>query len=203
MDEITRNRYPRNNWKQDLRVSQHHFAEHEGFGEGVTSVCVAVERYVMHCALAVRKLLDQQALTEEVRTRNWRCRSYPCTRQPEKRWWFEGIVDMENLHHFVRYYDIEQPRPSSLTLQRLANYLLHSFVFAVQPPGPESAWSEARFYFNSDHNYRDHVYEMRVAEFEAVIDEILCDEAVWMSSDSRSGRVIQHNATWRRQLYCD
>jgi hypothetical protein len=196
MDELTRNRYPAVDWKQDLRVSRRHFKEHEGFGEGIASACNAVERYVMQSALAFRKLLDQRLLTEEVITADWRVRTYPCNRRPEPHWYFEGMIDMENLHHFVRYYDVERPRGGTLRLQRLANLLIHSFVFAVWPSDGGS-YDEARFFFNSDHSKDALVYEMTAAEFKAVVDEVLYDEVVYMERVGTDGDFRQHNHAWR------
>ena len=196
MDELARNRYPAVDWKQDLRVSRRHFEEHEGFGEGIASACNAVERYVMQSALAFRKLLDQRLLTEEVITADWRARTYPCIRHPEPHWYFEGMIDMENLHHFVRYYDVERPRGGSLRLQRLANLLIHSFVFAVWP-AEGGSYDEARFFFNSDHSKDDLVYEMTAAEFKTVVDAVLCDEVVYMERVGTSGDFRQHSHAWR------
>jgi hypothetical protein len=196
MDELTRNRYPAVDWKQDLRVSRHHFEEHERFGEGVASVCNAVERYVMQSARAFRKLLDQRVLTEEVITADWKVHVYPCTHCPEPHWYFEGMIDMENLHHFVRYYDVETPRGGSLRLQRLANLLIHSFVFAVWPVEGGS-YDEARFFFNSDRTKDDVVYEMTVADFKEIADEVLYDKVVAMERVGSNGDFRQHNATWR------
>lgn len=197
MDELARNRYPAVDWKRDLHVSRRHFEEHEGFGEGVASACNAVERYVMQSALAFRKLLDQRVLTEEVITADWRVRTYPCTKHPEPHWYFEGMIDMENLHHFVRYYDVEQPRRGSLRLQRLANLLIHSFVFAVWPSDEEDdTYDDARFFFNSDHSKDDLVYEMTVAEFKAVADQVLFDEVAYMERVGTNGDFRQHNRAW-------
>ena len=198
MDEIAANRYPALDWKQDLRVSQRLFSEHEGFGEGTASVCIAVERYLMHGALAFRKLLVQRVLTDEVIYADRPVLAYPCTKPPDKRWWFEGTVDMENLHHFVRHYDLERPRGESLRLQRLADLLIHSFVFAVWPKDGGS-YEEARFFFNSDRNNDKVVYEMQVADFKAIVEEILYDDVVYVSIDKSTGEFHQHNWTWRQR----
>lgn len=199
MDELARNRYPAVNWKQDLRVSRGSFEKHESFGEGIGSVCNAVERYVMQSALAFRKLLDQRVLTEEVITTDWQVRSYPCIRHPEPHWFFEGMIDMENLHHFVRYYDVERRQGGSLRLQRLANLLIHSFVFVVWPADGGS-YDEARFFFNSDHSRNDLVYEMTVSEFKAVVDEVLYDEVVYMERVGTNGDFRQHNQAWAEAM---
>lgn len=198
MDEIAANRYPALDWKRDLRVSQRHFAEHERFGEGTTSVCIAVERYLMHSSLAFRKLLVQRVLTDEVIYADRSVVSYPCTRRPEERWQFEGTVDMENLHHFVRHYDLERPRRESLRLQRLADVLIHSFVFAVWPKEGGS-YEEARVFFNSDRNKDKVVYEIRVSDFREIVEEILYDEVVYMSRDASTGEFHQHNWEWKQR----
>jgi hypothetical protein len=198
MDEIAANRYPALDWKQDLRVSQRLFAEHEGFGEGTASVCIAVERYLMRSALAFRKLLVQRVLTDEVINADWRVLTYPCTKAPDERWWFEGTVDMENLHHFVRHYDLGRPRKESLRLQRLADFLIHSFVFAVWPKDGGS-YEQARFFFNSDRNRGKLVYEMQVTDFKAIVEEVLDDEVVYVSIDKSTGEFHQHNLAWKHR----
>lgn len=201
MDELARNRYPAVDWKQDLRVSQHEFAEHERYGEGVASVCNAVERYVMRSALAFRKLLDRIVLTDEVKQIDWNLRAYPCMKPPETRYSFDGTIDLENLHHFVRHYDIDRPTKRTLRLQRLADLLIHNFVFAVWPPSPGEPYDAARFFFNSDRNKAEVVYEMTVTEFKQIVAEVLYDEVVYISQDRATGEIHQHNAAWRSRLY--
>jgi len=201
MDELARNRYPGVDWKQDLRVSQHELAEHEKFGEGVASVCNAVERYVMRSALAFRKLLDRVVLTDEVKQIDWNLRAYPCTKPPETRYSFDGTIDLENLHHFVRHYDTDRLTKRTLRLQRLANLLIHNFVFVVWPPDPGKPYDAARFFFNSDFNKDEVVYEMTVTEFKQIVEEVLYDEVVYISQDRETGEIHQHNAAWRSRLY--
>lgn len=198
MDEIAANRYPALSWKRDLRNSQGRFVEHERFGEGTASVCVAVERYLMHSALAFRKLLVQRVLTDEVIYRDRPVLSYPCTKRPEEQWQFEGTVDMENLHHFVRYYDLEQPRKESIRLERLANLLIHSFVFAVWPEEGGN-YEDARAFFNSDRSKHNVVYEMRVADFKAIVEDVLYDEVVYTSVDRSTGEFHKHNWEWKQR----
>jgi hypothetical protein len=193
MDELARNRYPSVDWKQDLRYYRHRFAEDEHLGEGIASVCRTVERYVMHSALAVRKLLDQRVLTEEVIEREWHLRDYPCTKDPEDHWYFEGMIDLENLHHFVRFYNTEARGSGTLRLERLANILIHAFVFAVWP-AEEGDYSGARFFFNSDHYKNRLVFELTIAEFEDMVDSVLEDRVAYM--ERVDGDFRQHNAAW-------
>lgn len=104
---------------------------------------------------------------------------------------------MENLHHFVRYYDVEKPgRRGSLRLQRLANLLIHSFAFAVWPVEGGS-YDDARFFFNSDRSKDDLVYEMTVPDFKEVVGVVLYDEVVAMERVGSNGDFRQHNGIWR------
>lgn len=198
MDEIAANRYPALNWKGDLRSSQHRFTEHEGFGEGTASVCIAVERYLMHSALALRKLLVQRVLTDEVVYRERPVLSYACTKPPQEQWQFEGTVDMENLHHFVRHYDLDHPRETGLHLKRVTDLLIHSFVFAVWPEEGGS-YEDARVFFNSDHVKNELVYEMRVVDFQAIVEDVLNDETVYTSVDRATGKFHKHNWEWKQR----
>lgn len=198
VDEIAANRYPALNWKQDLRYAQHRFTEHEGFGEGTASVCIAVERYIMHSALGLRKLLVQRVLTEEVINRDRPVLSYPCTRPPQEQWQFEGTVDMENLHHFVRHYDLDRPREEGLRLQRIANLLIHSFVFAVWPEDGGD-YEDARVFFNSDYVKNQLVYEMRVLDFKTIVEDVLNDETVYTTVDRATGKFHKHNWEWKQR----
>jgi hypothetical protein len=111
---------------------------------------------------------------------------------------FEGTVDMENHHHFVRHYDLERPRKESLSLERLANLLIHSFVFAVFP-GDRGRYQDAHFFFNSDRNKDKVVHEMQVSDFKAIIAEVLGDEVVHVSIDKSTGKFHQHNRVWKQQ----
>jgi hypothetical protein len=198
VDEITRNRYPAVDWKADLRVTRREFTEYERFSQGTSSVCNAVERYLIHSAVAIRKLLVQRKLTDEVTEADRPVLSYPCTKRPEKRWWFEGIVDLENHHHFVRHYDMERPRKESLRLKRLADLLIHSFVFAVWP-ADGGTFEDARVFFNSDQNQDRVVYEIQVAAFSAIVEEVVDDEIVWRSYDQTTDEFEQHNWLWKRE----
>jgi hypothetical protein len=109
----------------------------------------------------------QRKLTDEVIHADRAVLSYPCTKRPDKRWWFEGTVDLENHHHFVRHYDLQRPRRESLRLKRLADLLIHSFVFVVWPE-EGGTFEDARVFFNSDRNQVRVVYEMQVAAFSAI-----------------------------------
>lgn len=198
MDEIAANRYPALDWKFALRHAERDFTESESWGEGLPSLCRSVERYLMHSALAFRKLLVQRVLTDEVIHADRHVLSYPCTKPPDERWWFEGTVDMENHHHFVRHYDLERSRKESLSLERLANLLIHSFVFAVFPRDG-GRYQDAHFFFNSDRNKDSVVHEMQVSDFKAIVEEVLNDEVVHVSIDKSTGEFHQHNWVWKRQ----
>jgi hypothetical protein len=199
MDEITANRYPALDWRFELRHAERDFAESESWGEGLPSLCRSVERYVSHCALAFRKLIVQQALTDEVLFANRPVLSYACTRAPGTRWFFEGTVDLENHHHFVRHYDLGRPRRESLHLKRLSDYLIHSFVFAVSEGEREGAgYEDARFFFNSDRNKDKVVYGMTISDFRSIVDDVLNDEAVHITTDD-DGVIHQHNWEWKQR----
>jgi hypothetical protein len=155
-----------------------------------------VERYATHCALGFRKLIVQQVLTDEVLFADRAVLSYRCTGAPGARWFFEGTVDMENHHHFVRHYDLERPRRESLDLERPANFLIHSFVFAVfEGEGEAAGHADARFFFNSDRNKDKVVYEMTASNFKAIVADVLDDETVYVDTDMR-GVVHRHDWEW-------
>ena len=197
MDEIAANRYPALDWRFALRHAERDFAESESWGEGLSSLCKSVERYVTHCALAFRKLIVQQVLTDEVLLADRPVLSYPCTEPPGKRWFFEGTVDMENHHHFVRHYDLKRPRRESLHLKLLANFLIHSFVFAVFE-GEGGSYEDARFFFNSDRNKDKVVYEVTISDFRLIVADVLNDEAVYITTDD-DGVIHQHNRAWKQR----
>jgi len=199
VDEIAANRYPALDWRFELRHAERDFAQSESWGEGLSSLCKSVERYVSHCALAFRKLIVQQALTDEVLFSDRPVLSYPCTTAPGTRWFFEGTVDMENHHHFVRHYDLARPRRESLHLKRLSDYLIHSFVFAVfAGEGTDATYQDARFFFNSDRRKDKVVYEMAISDFKAIVEEVLYDEAVYVETDA-NGAIHQHNWEWKQR----
>jgi hypothetical protein len=197
VDEIAANRYPALDWRFALRHAERDFAESESWGEGLPSLCKSVERYVTHCALAFRKLIVQRVLTDEVLFANRPVLSYPCTKPPGERWFFEGTVDMENHHHFVRHYDLDRPRRESLQLQRLSDFLIHSFVFVVFA-GDGGRYEDARFFFNSDRNKDRVVYEMTIGTFKSIVAEVLSDEVVYFETDE-NGESHQHNWVWNRE----
>lgn len=194
-DPIEENRYRGVDWKQDLRFCRTELNEHLDV-DG--SVLVAVERLAMRSALAFRKLLDHQVLTDEIRNAQWPVRTHPCTKTPDPMFWFDGTVDLVNYHHFERHYDLNDPRATDISLRWLSNCLLHSLVFVVWPRPDDKVPDDTRFFFNSD-DYNEVVWEMTVGELLAVVDEVLYDEVVWVSHDKTKGIQEQHNAAWRAQ----
>jgi hypothetical protein len=196
-DELDRSRYRGVNWKQDLHFSRSELKTHLAIGEGEDSVCIAVERFVMHSALAIRKLLDRRLLSDEVLNGTWPVRRYPCVKQPDPRFWFDGTVDLVNYHHIARHYELDGPGASRLGLKMLADQLVHSFVFVVWPRPEDLVPNDIRFFFNSDKSKSDSLYEMHVGEFQRVIDTIVTDEVVWVDINRATGRFRQHNAAWR------
>jgi hypothetical protein len=84
-----------------------------------------------------------------------------------------------------------------LSLQDLTNYLIHSVVFVVWPEPGDDVPNDTRFYFNSDKNKNEAVWEMSVGEFQAVVDAVLSDEVVWVSGNKATGHFRQHNSAWR------
>lgn len=152
----------------------------------------------MHSALALRKLLVQRVLTDEVIYRERPVLSYSCTKPPQEQWQFEGTVDMKNLHHFVRHYDLDHPREERLQLKRVADLLIHSFVFAVWPEEAGS-YEDARVFFNSDYVKNELAYEMRVVDFQAIVEDVLNDETVYTSVDRATGEFHKHNWEWKQR----
>jgi hypothetical protein len=195
MDEITRHRYPALAWKSELRYCRFQLEGYERLSQGTAAVCGDVERYVMHGALAFRKLLDRRALSEEVIEGLWPVDRYPCTRIPESRRLFEGTIDLENLHHFVRYYDMDAPSPGAISLQRLANALVHSLVFAVWP-AEEGGYDAARFFFTSDYDKAKFVHGMAVSDFHQIVEAVSYDEVVYFERVGRDGAFRQHDRRW-------
>jgi hypothetical protein len=57
--------------------------------------------------------------------------------------------------------------------------------------------SDTRFFFNSDETKKEAIWEMSVAEFQAVIDAVLSDDVVWREANKATGRFRQHNSAWR------
>jgi hypothetical protein len=194
-DRIKENRYRGVDWKQDLRFCRTELETHLSI-DG--SVLIAVERFAMRAALAFRKLLDHQILTDEVRDARWPVRTYPCTKPPDPMFWFDGTVDLVNYHHFQRHYDIEQPTATGITLRHLSDRLLHSLVFVVWPRPEDRVPDDTRFFFNSDLRQQV-VWEMTVGELLVVVDEVLYDEVVWVNHDKGKRVQEQHNAAWRAE----
>jgi hypothetical protein len=196
-DDLDKHRYRGVSWKQDLRLSRYELEEHLRVGEGTPSICIAVERFVMRSALAVRKMLDCRELSDEARDRRWPARHCPCFQRPDPRFWFDGTIDLVNYHHIARHYRLEEPEPTHLPLKDLADYLIHSFVFVVWPRPEDDVPGDTRLYFNSDMTKNSGVWEMTVGEFQAGIDVILGDEVVWVDINKATGRFRQHNHAWR------
>jgi len=137
---------------------------------------IAANRYP---AITIRKLLVQRVLSDEVIDADRPVLSYPCTRRPRERWYFENTVDMEKL-------------------KRLADFLIHSFVFVVRPQ-ESGTFEDARVFFNSDRNQDKCVYGIRAAEFTAIVEEVIDDEIAYRITDPSTGRHHQHDWAWVRQ----
>lgn len=104
----------------------------------------------------------------------------PLRSTPDPRSWFDGTIDLVNYHHIARHYQLDTPEPTKLSLQDLANRLIHSFVF----------------FFNSDQT-KEAIWEMSVAEFQAVIDAVLNDDVAWVDYNKATGRFRPHTSAWR------
>jgi hypothetical protein len=162
------------------------------------SVLVAVERFVMRAALAFRKLLDHQILSNEVRDARWPARQFPCTAPPDPRLWFDGTVELVNYHHFVRHYDLDHPTQDRMELKELSDRLLHSLVFVVWPRPEDTVPDDTRFFFNSDWKQRV-VWEMTIGELLNVAEAVLYDDVAWVNHDkyqNNPDRQEQHNSAW-------
>jgi hypothetical protein len=196
-DELEEHRYRGVDWKQDLRFSRGELDSHLAVGEGDRSLCIAVERFVMRSALALRKLLDRRVLSDEVLNSSWPLRRCECVTRPDPRFWFDGTVDLVNYHHVARYYAIDRPESEEISLKHLSNQLLHSFAFVVWLRPGDVVPADTRFFFNSDDSKSKWLYEMTVGEFECVVDAVVTDAVVWVDINKESGRFRQHNAAWR------
>jgi hypothetical protein len=176
-------------WKEDLshevrrirRVLQH--AE----VEGVMSQPAHVERFVLVTAFEMRKLTEAHALTEDVRTPQHRVVEYPCTLPPPHRTWFRVSQDGETWRQPVeQHYDLDAPKRSQLTFERLCDLLIHHFAFELrQRPGT----GELEMLFTSDKTSAQ-LYGMTLDSYIAVVEGVQYDHIGWVDMDRAAGRVI-------------
>jgi len=83
-------------------------------------VAFKFERDVMVSAYALRKLLEARKLTDTTVSTRLRVEAFPL---------LDHIPDLMNWHRLEGFYDFRHVQSEDLTLVRLCNQLIHSFIF--------------------------------------------------------------------------
>lgn len=80
-----------------------------------------LEQKIFISAYAIRKLIESQKLSSSFSDRSEQCRK------------FEAVSDQittQNHHKLDELYDLGDPIPATVSVKRLINMIIHSFVFA-------------------------------------------------------------------------
>jgi hypothetical protein len=88
------------------------------------------------------------------------------------------------------HYGLDAPSAAELPFDKLCNYLIHHFAFALRTTGSGTV----EMLFNSDYTKDECLFAMPLDRFKAVIEEVAYDEVRWVDKNGAEGRVTQRRS---------
>ncbi|MCS3702589.1 hypothetical protein [Salinibacter ruber] len=149
-------------WKEDLLETADYLESWLERTDWSEEQLVDFEKAVFMSAYSVRKLSDSYKLSEETKSDTIQAIKYPC--QAER-------VNLMNSWEYWDLYDLENGTPISLSIRKLCNQLIHSFVFLAESEGPEDEILST-ILFNSDYTKEDLLYRVKIADYVGVLKEV-------------------------------
>jgi hypothetical protein len=144
-----------------------------------------LERGVFLSAFILRKLMENRKLTDALRDRSMRCKSFRAFRPLSDRVSrFFGIFDPN------KEYDLANPIEVTLSSFDLMSQIMHSYVFIPLIDEETEAWTS--FLVNSYRNRDDHLLEVNTDEFERLLSDAIRDDVteIQVTKHPESGNVI-------------
>lgn len=170
-------------WKNEL-------AEHRkvlaAFDPSVSEQSFEAERSVLYSAFIIRKLIEDTAITDRLRSRSVEVQTYPATSSPEARMLraTQGPLAVED------HFDLTTKRKIRLGLEDFASEIIHSdpLVWDANVAAPGA------ILVSSYRNAQTRLLRIPIDLYVNVIDRILSDNPTkwWTSKDLTSGKITRH-----------
>jgi hypothetical protein len=157
-------------YQVDIR-SDKYDADHFVFG---------LEKFYFTCAFIIRKLVENNKLSDEFMSSNFKVSQYRRINKTEK-------LDTYNYLDFAKYYSLENESGVQFNVNRVCNLFIHSFVF-FPTFDEEMEMAFTGVFINSDHSMDGYIYHIDFSEFERLINGVLEDEIVYIQTDRSTGK---------------
>lgn len=152
-------------WKNGLLKSAQYLSKakkQKRFGE------YRAEREIFISFYAIRKLIESNKLSNEIKSLNYLLNSY--------RFIGKGITKL-NWHHLDRHYDLRNPVKERISLGELCNQVIHSYVFMFSI---KECGSMNGIYICSDWKRSKTIYHIPVQKLISIFTSVGNDDPVSM-----------------------
>lgn len=126
------------------------------------------EREIFLMAFIIRRLLESNKLSDELESTSISALSYPQHGR---------VVDFLNWHRLDDLYDLKEGKPLRLSLSKLCNEIMHSFVFL--PSFDDATGSLAGVYVASDRDKDKRVLKIELTQLVETARRVVSDEIVY------------------------
>lgn len=147
-------------WKEDLLRCARRIENRQDQKRWLLRTYAALEKDIMLGFYSFRKLAESRKISDELRDRNMDVRQYRCI---AKR------VTCFDWHKLNEKYDLATPVASKESVIRLANFIVHSFVFM---PAFDDYGRLAAVLFNSDRTRGRTLYEIAIRDVVSFFREL-------------------------------
>jgi hypothetical protein len=117
-----------------------------------------VEETVMLAFYSIRKLIEAAKVSTATKTKEITVEQYP---------WRGKAVTRLDRHKLDELYDLGSGTPTQVSLQRICNQLIHSYVFAI---AQSESGGLGGFLFVSDRDKHRHLYSLDVDDVIALLE---------------------------------
>ena len=115
-----------------------------------------LERKIFVSAFRMRKLIENNKLTDRTKKLTVPCRAYP----------FRGThIDFLNSHRLDEHYDFSKEKRVSMNINMLANQIIHSMIFHWQSTEDCSRSPVSGFLVSSDHAMKKELYAIAITDY--------------------------------------
>lgn len=146
-------------WKDDLLETADYLEGWLDREDWADKELIDFEKAVLTSAYSIRKLAESFKLSDQTRSEPVPVVKYPAN---GKR------VSLINWWAYWELYDMEGGNKETLSIWKLCNQLIHSFVFLVETEDEEDA-PLSSILFNSDFDKNKHIYQLRISDFVAAM----------------------------------
>jgi hypothetical protein len=146
-------------WKDDLLESADYLEGWLDRTDWTEEELVGFEKAVLTSAYSMRKLAESYKLSDETVSEQ-----VPVTKYPAR----GKNVSLRNWWEYWELYDLDDGNRETVSLRKLCNQLIHSFIFLVESDDEEDA-AISSVIFNSDRNRNKHLYRIQIVDLVEVM----------------------------------